>query len=82
VEGYWAHKLVEGVDDSGWCETLMAIHGGDNALNGGQTQVVGNTPGAEERIFNPKHVSTNRACHHSIKIESRSNPETQISEVA
>lgn len=47
-----------------------------------KTQVVGNTPGAEERIFNPKHVSTNRACHHSIKIESRSNPETQISEVA
>jgi hypothetical protein len=45
-------------------------------------QVVGNTPGAEERIFNPKHVSTNRACHHSIKIESRSNPESQISEVA
>ena len=60
----------------------MAIHGGDNALNGGQTQVVGNTPGAEERIFNPKHVSTNRACHHSTKIESRSNPESQISEVA
>ena len=29
----WAHNLVEGVDDSGWCETLMAIHGGDNALN-------------------------------------------------
>ena len=47
-------RVVEGVDDSGWCETLMAIHGGDNALNGGQTQVVCNKAGPEERIFNPK----------------------------
>ena len=60
----------------------MAIHGGDNALNGGQTQVVCNKAGAEERIFNLKYPYRIRACHHSIKIESRSNPETQISEVA
>ena len=60
----------------------MAIHGGDNALNDGQTQVVCNKAGAEEGIFNPKYPIENRACHHSTKIEIRSNPETQISEVA
>ena len=41
MEGCWVHKLVEGVDDSGWCETLMAIHGGDNALNGGSNSGCG-----------------------------------------
>ena len=30
----------------------------------------------------PQILHRIRACHHSIKIESRSNPETQISEVA
>ena len=47
-----------------------------------QIQVVCNKAGAEERIFNLKYPYRIRACHHSIKIESRSNPETQISEVA
>ena len=37
---------------------------------------------ANRKISNPKYPIENRACHHSIKIESRSNPEAQISEVA